>query len=64
VHRRRKSIGEWLIQELNAESSVVDGEVVVCVDRERRTVLESTVLDQLGIDATVTGVVDVLRICQ
>jgi hypothetical protein len=46
---------------LNAKSGVIDGEVVVRGDWELFAVLKSSVLDQLGVDSSITGVVDILE---
>jgi hypothetical protein len=46
---------------LNAKLSAIDAEVVVRGNAVVLAVLESTVLDQLSIDATITRVVDILR---
>jgi hypothetical protein len=60
VHRRGKRLRERLIQKLDVEGSIVDSKVVFRGDGVRFAKLEGTVLDQLGVDATITGVVNVL----
>jgi hypothetical protein len=46
---------------VNAQFSAVDGEVVRRRNRVVRAVLERAVLDQLGVDASITRIVDVLQ---
>jgi hypothetical protein len=64
VHRRGKRLRERLIQKLDAEGSVVDSKVMVGVDREHFAELEGAVLDQLCVNTTITGIVDVLSTVQ
>ena len=60
LHGGRQSLGQRLSVIVDSQASTIDGEIVCRRDRESPTILEGTVLDQLGVDATVTGVVDVL----
>jgi hypothetical protein len=45
---------------LDRKVGAIDGKIMGCGDWELLAVLEGPVLDQFGVDATVTGVVDVL----
>ena len=60
LHGGRQGLGQRLSVIVDSQASTIDWEVVCRRDRESPTVLEGTVLDQLGVDATVTGIVDVL----
>lgn len=58
--RCRQGLGERGVEELDAEVGAIDREVMCRGDRKLRAVLERAVLDELGVDAPVPGVVDVL----
>lgn len=49
-----------MVQKLEAEGSIVDREVMVQRHTVVFAILEGTVLDQFGIDATIARVVDIL----
>lgn len=60
LHRCRQSLGKRLSAIVDSKAGTVDGEVVCCGDWEGLAVLESTVLNQLRVNSTITGVVDIL----
>lgn len=64
IHRSGQHLGERGVELVDGELRAVDRGVSVQRDREGLAVLEGAVPDQLGVEAAIAGVVDVLRSCK